>query len=326
MLYHPPKTALPKPMPPNPYRKTPPLTRFRKILAALGLALAIYVGVAYRIAAGVTAAERVELEGDPSDFGRPFEHVRFPSRRADLFLDGWYMPGNARMPVIVFVHGISANRTTGGMTELASMLNARGFGALLFDLRGHGRSEGDRVSGGWHERMDVLGARDYLVRRGACPSQIGVIGVSMGAASAALAAAEQPDIRALALDSPFARAAELVNQEVALVTSIPAWLSAVFKPLGVLIARRLYGIDLRAISPEDAVRKLDYPIFVIHGSEDDRVPPEHSRRVYRASPRGSRVWVLDDIAHAGAFSEGKREYADKVADYFLSRLSDGGRG
>ena len=108
---------------------------------------------------------------------------------------------------------------------------------------------------------------------------------------------------------------------MALVTSIPAWLSAFFKPLGVLIARTLYGIDLRAISPEDAVKKLDYPVFVIHGSEDDRVPPEQSRRVYRASPRGSRAWVLDGIPHAGAFADDKREYADKVADYFLSRLS-----
>ena len=298
------------------------MTLFHKILAAALGAGAIYVAVAYRIASGVTFAERVEVEGDPGDFRRPFERVRFAARGGGLFLDGWYMPGRADMPTVIFVHGISSNRTGGGaITELAAMLNSRGFGALLFDLRGHGRSQGSRVSGGWHERMDVLGAFDYLASRGACPSRIGVLGVSMGAASAALAAAIEPRLRALVLDSPFARASELVNREVALVTPIPAWLAALFKPLGALIARRLYGIDLSAVAPETAVASLDYPVLVIHGSEDDRVPPEHSRRVYRASPSGSRAWVLDDIPHAGAFSERKTEYADRVARYFVRRLS-----
>lgn len=297
------------------------LTLFHKTLAA-ALGAAVYVAVAYRIASGVTAAERIDVEGDPSDFRRPFERVRFAPRRSNLFLDGWYLPGRADMPTVIFVHGISSNRTGGGATtELAAMLNERGFGALLFDLRGHGRSGGDRVSGGWHERMDVLGAFDYLRSRGARASGIGVIGVSMGAASAALAAAEEPNLRALVLDSPFARAAELVNREVALVTPLPAWLAALFKPLGALIARRLYDIDLSAISPETAVAALGYPIFVIHGSEDDRVPPEHSRRVYQASPDGSRLWVLDGIPHAGAFSERKTEYADRVASYFISRMT-----
>ena len=302
------------------------MTSLHKLLA-VALGAAVYVAVSYRIASGVTAAERVEVEGDPWDFRRPFERVRFKPRRSELFLDGWHLRGRDDMPTIIFVHGISSNRAgDGATTELAAMLNARGFGALLFDLRGHGRSEGSRVSGGWHERLDVLGAFDYLAGTGASPSRIGVIGVSMGAAAAALAAAEEPRMRALVLDSPFARASELVNREVALATPLPAWLAALFKPLGALIARRLYDIDLYAISPERAVAALGYPILVIHGSEDDRVPPEHSRRVYRASPSGSRAWVLDDIPHAGAFSERKAEYADRVAAYFTSRLppADGG--
>ena len=99
------------------------MTLFHKTLAA-ALGAAIYVAVAYRIASGVTAAERIDVEGDPSDFRRPFERVRFAPRRSNLFLDGWYLPGRADMPTVIFVHGISSNRTGGGATtELAAMLN-----------------------------------------------------------------------------------------------------------------------------------------------------------------------------------------------------------
>ncbi len=296
------------------------MSRLYKIFAAAALALAVYLGIAYRIASGVTVSERVDLDGTPADFGSWFEEVRFMSRRGDAMLDGWFLPGRADMPVIVFVHGISSTRTGAGMTELASMLGSRGFGALLFDLRGHGRSGGSRMSGGWHERMDVLGACDYLLARGIPPGDIAIHGLSMGAASAALAAAEQPQVAALVLDSPFARASELVNRETALILRLPEWFVAVFKPVGVMLAKLLYQIDVNSISPEAAMTRLEYPVLVICGVEDERIPPEQSRRVYDAAPEGSMIWTIDGIAHAAAFSDNKLEYADRVETYLLARL------
>lgn len=290
------------------------------ILGALALA-PLYLLVSYLIASGVTNAEESELVDSPADYGIEFESARFMSRRGDVTLDGWYMIGQADLPVVIFGHGLGVGRAGDGMTELGAMLNRRGFGVLQFDFRAHGLSEGDRVSSGWHERMDALGAYDFLVARGVPPSSIGLHGVSMGAGAVCLAAAEEPGIRALSLDTPYARASDMILREASLRIRLPERVIAIFVPCAVFLARKLFDISLEGMAPERAVAELDYPILLIHGTEDSRIPPEQSERVFRASPEGSQIWVVEDVAHAGSFLANKPEYADRVAAYFLSRLS-----
>ncbi len=292
------------------------------LAAAAGAVIAAldYAVSSYLIASGLTAAERLDLEDSPADYGAEFEAVRFLSRRGDVVLDGWYMEGQGGKPVIVFVHGVSSTRCGGGMTELACILNRQGFGALLFDLRAHGLSEGERMSGGWHERLDVLGAIDFLSYRGVEVSRVGLLGISMGAATAALAAAEEPRIRALVMDSPYARASDLIAREGARATVFPEWMIPPFIPGAALIADALFDIKLEGLAPEEAVRRLGYPILVTFGTEDERIPQEQFLRVFSAAPKGSALWRVDGSEHCAAFLDHKSDYAAKVAEYFLSRL------
>ena len=280
----------------------------------------IYAAISYRIALGVTKAERTELEDSPTDYGADFKDVEFTSRGGDILLDGWYIAGRDGAPVIVFVHGVGVTRTACGMTRIATELNIRGFGALMFDLRGHGLSGGRRLSGGLHERLDVLGACDYLRSIGFAPEKIGVIGLSMGAAAVALAVAEEPDVRAVVLDSPYARASEMVVQETSIKLHIPRWLAAIFRPCAEYLASRLFGIDVQAMAPVEVVRDLDYPLLIIHSADDDRIPLEHGKRVHEAAPVGSLLWEVSGSGHNEASTEHPSEYVDRVAEYFLSGL------
>ena len=280
----------------------------------------IYVAISYRIALGVTAAERTDLEDSPADYGVDFEEVEFRSRCDDVLLDGWYLAGQDGAPVVVFVHGVGVTRTACGMTRIAADLNSRGFGALMFDLRGHGLSGGKRLSGGWHERLDVLGAYDYLCGRGFAPEKIGMLGLSMGSGAVALAAAEEPGIRAVVLDSPYARASEMVVQETSIKMHIPKWLAAVFRPCAEYLASRVFEIDIPAMAPVESVRDLGYPVLIIHSTDDDRIPLEHGRRVHRAAPEGSVLWEVADSGHNEASTDHPSEYAGRVAEYFASRL------
>ena len=290
------------------------------VAGAILAALVIYVAVSYRIALGVTAAERTELEDSPADYGVEFEEVEFKSRCGDVLLDGWYLTGQVGAPVVVFVHGVGVTRTACGMTRIAADLVGRGFGVLMFDLRGHGLSGGKRLSGGWHERMDVLGAYDYLRGRGIAPENIGLIGLSMGAGAVALAAAEEPCVRAVALDSPYARASELIVQETSIKMHIPKWLAAVFRPCAEYLASRVFGIDVPAMAPVELVRDLGYPVLIVHSVDDERIPVEHGRQVHGAAPEGSVLWEVAGVEHNEASTEYPAEYADRVAEYFLSRL------
>ena len=115
--------------------------------------------------------------------------------------------------------------------ELASRLVERGFNILMFDLRGHGSSGGEQVSGGYFEQWDVLGTFDFLARKGVPPGLIGLVGFSMGASTAILAAAQEPAFGALVADSPYAKAYELIAHEAARKTVLPRWSTPIFTPL-----------------------------------------------------------------------------------------------
>ncbi len=296
----------------------------RRVRTALPVAslflLVIYGLVSFMIARGVTQADRDPQEAHPSDYGLAFEEVEFPSQHDGLMLSGWYLPGDASAPHLIFVHGIGSVRSGDNAVELASRLVELGFNVLMFDLRGHGSSEGDKVSGGYFERWDVLGAFDYLLNRGVDPERTGLMGFSMGAATSILAAAEEPRITAVAADSPFANASDLIAREAARKTPIPAWLTPIFIPAAKLMANGIYGIDIGALVPERAVSRLDYPVLVIHGIADERIPWQQGQRVAAAAKEGSAIWLVPGVDHVDAFLTHPDEYVDRVSGYFDSRL------
>ena len=72
---------------------------------------------------------------------------------------------------------------------IARDLTRHAYAVLMFDLRGHGESDGDRLSIGYHERKDVLGAVDFAEEKGF--EKIGVLSFCMGAATSLRAAADE---------------------------------------------------------------------------------------------------------------------------------------
>lgn len=286
--------------------------------------LVMYGSVSYMMASAVTRAERTDSNGVPSDYGLDYEDVSFTSRRGDITLRGWFIPGpDPTGPTVIFVHGLGGTRTSAGALLIASDLVEQGFNTLLFDLRGHGESDGDRVYGGYLEQFDVLGAFDYLVQaRGIPPDKIGVWGNSMGAGTSALAAAEEPAIRALVLDSTYANVSELIAQETARKTLIPEWVATVLTPGASLAAMVFYRIDVYDMTPEQAVEELDYPILLIHGEEDTRIPWSHSERVWKAAAEGSVMWRVPGVGHVKAFAAHPTEYVERLASYFRRCLCE----
>ena len=163
-------------------------------LVSILVALVVLYGlISFLIARGVTSVDRDPQEDHPSNYGLVFEDVEFDSRDGEVSLSGWYLPGDASAPHLIFVHGNGSVRSGDNAVDIASRLVGRGYNSLLFDLRGRGASEGDTASGGFFERQDVLGAFDYLVaERGASPDRIGLVGFSLGAATSIMSAALEP--------------------------------------------------------------------------------------------------------------------------------------
>lgn len=296
----------------------------------LGLILVVlvilYGLISFYMARGVTTAERNQQEDHPRNYGLSAEDVEFRPRGGDLLLSGWYIQGErdngSDAPHLIFVHGLGNVRSGNEAVDLADRLVERGYSILMFDLRGHGSSEGSRVSGGYFEQRDILGAYDYLVDwRGAKAGKVGLMGFSMGGATSILAAVDEPGIRAVAADSPYAVATELIAQETARRTVFPEWVTPAFLPTTKIMARTIYGIDIGALTPVKAVTQLHYPVLIIHGVHDDRVPVDHGKRVGDAGYPGTIWWPTDAPGHVESFDTYPDQYAERVDDYFESLLN-----
>ncbi len=282
----------------------------------------VYIGASYSLASSLTEIDRKPLEDNPSNHGLQYEDVEFSPPDVDVTLRGWLIPGRSPGKVVMMVHGHNNNREENGdFLNIAEDLVERGYSVLLFDLRGHGNSDGERVSYGYFERNDLRGAVDFLEGRGIAQNGVAVLGFSMGAGTAILGAVGEPRISALVADSTYARATDLIVGEIDRQTPVPSWIAPVLVPGGRLLAKLLFDIDVGELAPEAAVQSLPYPILVVHGEADSRVPVAQGSRVHGAAHPDSDIWLLPGIGHTDAFPTHPDEYIQRVADYLDGRLS-----
>ena len=270
-----------------------------------------------------TSSERKPLQGHPADFGLQHEDVSFQPRGVGPTLRGWLLTAPEDGPAVIIVHGIDSQRTADGAVELGARLVEAGYQVLLFDLRGHGESGGDRVSGGYFERDDVLGAYDFMLERGARPGEVGLLGLSMGAGIVIMAAAREGGVGAVVADTPFADIDDRIVEEAARRTPLTEGTVPLFLPAATIFADLFYGIDLDDLEPARDVRRLAYPVLIIHGEADTRTPVSQSRIVHENAPAGSELWLVPGAGHVDAFEVRPDEYMQRVIAYFDGRLRGG---
>jgi len=287
------------------------------LLALIVAAAGIILGISGYAASSLTQFERVPIESTPSDFGLDHADVSFPSRDG-LILRGWWLEAGDNNPVIVVVHGSEGNRAHPAerMLGIAKDLVSHGYSILMFDMRGHGESEGEHISAGYYEKNDVLGAIDYIRQRDT-ESKIGVLGFSMGAATSLMAVAESEEIDAVVADCAYADIVSIIESEFSKRSKLPKF----FIPIILFITRNIYDVDFTAIIPEEAVRGISVPVFIIHGEQDDMVPIQHAYRLKEASQNPeSKLWIVPEAQHGNSYLMRPAEYREQVTSFFDEAL------
>jgi len=280
-----------------------------------------------------TSFELLAFEGGPVNGHEDFdtapyrmpdpEAVTIPSRDAGIEISGWYLPAEAPdAPAVVVVHGATACKRDHAILLPAGMLHRNGFSVLLIDLRDHGDStfEDGRYAGGTEEYQDVLGAWDWLqTNRGVPADRIGLVGVSLGAATVLIATGHEPGVAASWEDSSYADLPSIMRDELTR-GGYPTFLETG----GVLAAKILSGDDLTSFSPLDGVDRLDgRPIFITHGDLDDRIAVRYGHAlVVAAKAAGSNpeTWFVAGSGHTQAMVDQPDEYERRLVDFFTATI------
>jgi fermentation-respiration switch protein FrsA (DUF1100 family) len=282
--------------------------------AAISLPLFIAFATPYVIAATYIHRFKIPNGTTPQRaLKRPFEDVAFTT--ADGYrLRGWFMPApkgpSAR--TVIICHGLNVNRAFFlGVCRIADGLNANTF---MFDFRGHGDSDGRTVSLGGHEGLDVVAAVDYLRqhRPAQCKELIG-LGISMGAAALIHGSSQlEKPLDFLILDSSFAAATDLADGVVApFPAAIRPWIIAP----GVLLASLEAGCWLSDVRPEDWIRSVRAPVFIIHGQFDEMIPLAHGKRIFEKALPPKDCWWSPIRGHTTEVVTDPQEYIKRVRQF-----------
>lgn len=291
----------------------------RRLLLLAVVAVAIgYLSVSYVVADRLTHAERHPIGRAPQVAAATYEDVSL--RTSDgLTLKGWFFPVRGDRAAIL-IHGRHANRAEyqGRLEHIADFLIADGFSVLLFDLRGHGESDGDRFSLGQFERLDVASAIDFVGSRGFAENRIALLGISLGAGTAIQELLLHPKIGALISDSSYMDAFTEVQEVLPQEGGVPGW----FTPGVFIMTRIAFGLDGDQVRPIEVVRAHpERAILFIHCDTDPLIRVHHAEDLRAASANAaSELWIALGCDHAAAMDRYPAEYRTRVITFLDSQI------
>lgn len=264
------------------------------LLAALAVAYAAVLALAYAFQSHLVYFPTRELIADPSAIGVSYEEVGIETQDG-LRLHGWFIPAREARATLLFLHGNAGNISH--RLDSLRIFHGLGLEVLIVDYRGYGRSEGRPSEEGTYH--DARAAWRYLVdERGVAPERIVLFGRSIGAAIAtALAVERRPG--ALILESGFTSIPDLAGD-------LYPWLPARW------LARLHY--DTRARLPEIAA-----PALIVHSRDDEIIRFAHAEALYAAAREPKALLVLRGTHNTG-FLESEQRYVDGLAAFLSEHL------
>jgi fermentation-respiration switch protein FrsA (DUF1100 family) len=244
----------------------------------------------------------------PATRGLAYSDVTFDTSDG-IRLSAWYVPSTNHAAVVA-VPGAGSTRT--GTLDQAAVLAGHGYGVLMVDPRGQGRSGGRAMDAGWYGNRDISAAVRFLRHQpGVNRSRIGVLGLSMGGEEA-IGAAADPAIRAVIAEGATHRTAAD---------------KAGYLPGGVTgaIQRRMdrltYGVAaLLSSAPEPRTLRSaiasarQTPLLLIAGGRavDE---PEAVAYLRAAAPDRVQTWTVPGASHTRGLATAPAEWTARVTAF-----------
>jgi pimeloyl-ACP methyl ester carboxylesterase len=235
-------------------------------------------------------------------------------------------------PVIVFCHEFGADRHSA--VKNAACLRDAGFRVFAFDFRGHGDSEQPVGYSPRHwvteyEVRDLRAALAYLKdRRDTAGARVGLFGMSRGASTAIVVAADDPFVAGIVSDGAFStghtlhsymrRWGPIFVDPYLLLLSRPDSVLSVFRWLATKLAE--HRMAVRCVSVVRALRRLKTPILFVHGEKDSYIEMDQAKLLFELAGGSKELWVVPEADHNQAVDVAPTEYSRRVVHFFRAVL------
>ncbi|MFG0304580.1 MAG: alpha/beta hydrolase [Phycisphaerales bacterium JB040] len=283
--------------------RTPRTLRPTRMLALLAIAL-----VALLVTVRLTGvAERLAYFPSNATFLTPpqYQDVSFTTEDG-LTLHAWFMPAPGATPdnpgpAVLHCHGNAG--TLADHEPFSAFLARRGISVLLFDYRSYGRSDTGSLNRNALLKDTRAAFEALRARPEVDPERVGALGVSLGGAFAAALAAENKEVRSLALVSTFSTWQGVAHD------ALPG--------LGPLLMPP--GLEQQSAVTQLAPRHL----LLLHGDADRIIHPRHAQRLADAAQSANvphELVIIKDGDH-NALLPASQTAQDTLTNFFTRTLS-----
>jgi pimeloyl-ACP methyl ester carboxylesterase len=252
--------------------------------------------------------------GTPADEGLDFHDVTF-STRDGVELSGWFVPSR-NGAAVVLKHGAGSTRTA--TIRHAGVLARHGYGVLMVDARGHGRSGGAGMDIGWFGDQDTAASVTFLAGQdGVDAAKIGVVGLSMGGEEAIGAAGVDPRIRAVVAEGATGRTAA-DNDDVRpedYASTLERGVDWFVYGLTDLLTEASPPASLRSSVAASADTEF---LLVVAGTVEAEARAAASIR--SVDPRRVDVWTVAGAAHTQGLATEPEEWERRVVGFLDGQL------
>jgi len=182
-------------------------------------------------------------------------------------------------PGVILLHMIYGTQEEWG--DLPKQLSEAGYAVFTVDMRGHGKTGGEMD---WDQsRDDLQRVWSYMTGRTEVDqNRVAIIGASMGANMALVAAAAQPEVRALGLLSP--------------------------------------GLDYYRVTTADALATYGQRPLLIVASDEDSYSAESSRQLDELAGESAELVMYSQAGHGTGILQTKPELTDTLIDWLKRAL------
>jgi len=244
--------------------------------------------------------------------GLAVESVTFPSK-SGATIHGWLLGSETNRAVVILQHGIHGSRAE--LVGRSRFLHEAGYAVLMFDFQGHGESIASQITFGHLESRDSQAAVEFAKAR--FPGKpIAVIGLSLGAAAAALA--EPPlDVQALVLEMMYPTVVQATKDRIAMRFGPPGRL------LSPLLTAQLpwrVGCSTDDLRPIENVAKITVPKLFIAGTEDRDTPLNESKEIFARAAEPKTFVTFEGARHEDLLALAPDRYKKTILDFLETHL------
>ena len=260
--------------------------------------------------------------GSYTDSGLP-EPENVSINNGEITLKGWFFDNEADGDCgVLLLHGYGGTRN--GVLQYAPLFWERGCDLLAYDARGHGDSSDAYHTYGYYEKEDGKAALDWFAAKTGLPhSQIGLAGVSYGAATVLQMLPLVDDVAFVLADSPYQDLRTIVEHQS---TAQFGSLVKPFVPSAFILAELRADFDADAVSPINGITETDVPVFLTHSLQDEFTPVTNSEAIFAKSNPAITEFLLTDwgASHAASIIVDYDLYKQNVTEFLATYTPDFG--